>query len=55
MEIRTDSDSPRRLWRPGRERYDPQGVDDPDYSGLRFAAARGNFYHSLSNLTFDVE
>lgn len=55
MEIRRDAESRRRLWRPGNERYYPQGIDDPDYSVLRFTAAWGNFYHSLSDATFDVK
>jgi general stress protein 26 len=55
MEILTDAESRRRLWRPGYERYYPLGVDDPDYSVLRFTAAKGNFYHALANADFDVE
>jgi general stress protein 26 len=55
MEILQDAESRRRLWKPGDERYYPLGVDDPDYSVLRFTAAWGNFYHSLANVTFDVE
>jgi general stress protein 26 len=54
MEVARDSESRRRLWRPGSERYYPKGIDDPDYSVLRFTAAWGNFYHSLANVTFDV-
>jgi len=55
MEIQTDGESRRRLWHPGDERYYPLGVDDPDYSVLRFTARRGNYYHSLANADFDVE
>jgi general stress protein 26 len=55
MEILQDAETRRRLWRPGDEKYYPLGIDDPDYSVLRFTAARGNFYHALANADFDVE
>jgi general stress protein 26 len=54
VEILTDGESRQRLWHPGDEKYYPQGVMDPDYSVLRFTAKRGNYYHALSNLTFDI-
>jgi general stress protein 26 len=54
MEILTDPDSRRRLWHPGDEKYYPHGVDDPDYSVLRFTAEWGNYYHALANVTFPV-
>jgi general stress protein 26 len=54
MEILQDADSRRRLWHPGDEQYYPQGVADPDYTVLRFTAQWGNYYHALSNVTFDI-
>jgi general stress protein 26 len=54
IEILQDAESRRRLWRPGCERYYPLGVDDPDYSVLRFTAEWGNYYHALSNVTFTL-
>ncbi len=54
VELLQDAESRRRLWRPGYERYYPQGVDDPDYTVLRFTARWGNYYHALHNVTFDV-
>ena len=54
VEILQDAASRRRRWRPGFEKYDPLGVDDPDYSVLRFTAEWGNFYHGLANLNFEV-
>ncbi len=54
IEVLDDMESRQRLWRPGFERYYPQGVTDPDYSVLRFTAQWGNFYHALSNVTFEV-
>ena len=32
----------------------PLGVDDPDYSVLCFTVMWGNFYHSLSNIDFEI-
>lgn len=55
MEILQDPEIRQRLWHPGDEKYYPLGVNDPDYSVLRFTAAWGNYYHSLANVTFDVE
>ena len=54
VEVLQDMESKERLWREGFEKYYPQGVTDPDYSVLRFTADWGNFYHALSNVTFEV-
>lgn len=54
MEVLEDLESKKRLWREGFEMYYPQGVNDPDYSVLRFKAKTANFYHGLENLTFEV-
>ncbi len=54
VEVLQDEQSRKRLWREGNEMYYPQGVNDPDYSVLRFTAKQGNYYHGLENLTFDV-
>jgi general stress protein 26 len=54
MEILADPESRRRLWHPGDEQFSPQGVEDPDFSALRFTAKWGNYYHALSNVTFPV-
>ncbi len=54
VEILKDAESRRRLWQEGWERYYPLGVDDPDYTVLRFTAERGRYYHSLSHVDFDL-
>jgi general stress protein 26 len=54
VEILHDDESKKRLWRKGFEMYYPKGVKDPDYSVLRFTAQRGNYYHNLSNLSFEI-
>jgi general stress protein 26 len=53
VEILQDAESRHRLWQKGWERYYPQGVDDPDYSVLRFSTHWGRFYHGLSHVNFE--
>jgi general stress protein 26 len=55
VDILQDIDSKKLLWSEGAEIYYPLGVEDPDYSVLRFTAARGNYYHGLKNTDFDLE
>ena len=55
VEVLQDAESKQRLWREGYERYYPSGVTDPDYSVLRFTAQWGNYYHALSNVTFELQ
>jgi general stress protein 26 len=54
LNVLQDTKSRQRLWRPGFEMYYLLGVDDPDYSVFCFTTAWANFYHGLSNLTFEV-
>lgn len=54
IEICQDEESKRQLWFEGSEKYYPKGINDPDYSVLCFTAKRGNFYHNLSNIDFDI-
>jgi len=54
VEVLQDIESKKRLWSEGSERYYPLGVTDPDYSVLRFTAQWGNYYHALSNVTFEL-
>ena len=54
VEILQDTTSRERLWRDGYEKYYPLGVNDPDYSVLRFTAQWGNYYHALQNVTFEL-
>ena len=54
MEVLHDVESKRRFWRVGFERYYPQGVNDPDYCILHFTSNWGNYYHALTNFTFEL-
>ena len=55
VEILQDLASRKMLWSEGAEVYYPQGVEDPDYSVLGFTALRGNYYHGLANISFEIE
>ena len=54
VEILQDAKSKHWLWQKGWERYYPRGVDDPDYSVLRFRTRWGRFYHGLSHMNFEL-
>ncbi len=54
VEVLQDMESRKRMWRDGAERYYPSGVTDPDFSVLRFKSQWGNYYHRLSNVTFQL-
>jgi general stress protein 26 len=55
VRILQDPEARQMLWHDGDERYYPLGVEDPDYSVLCFAAHKGNYYHKLENMTFEIE
>ena len=55
IHILQDLKSRQMLWADGDERYYPLGVEDPDYSVLCFTAHKGNYYHKLKNITFEIE
>ena len=55
IEILQDQESRKMLWFEGAERYYPLGVEDPDYSVLCFTSERGNYYHALQNVSFEIE
>lgn len=54
IEILQDQAARERLWREGNEKYYPLGINDPDYTVLRFTAQWGNYYHALENVTFEL-
>ena len=49
-----DMESKKMLWSEGAEVYYPLGVEDPDYSVLCFTSQRGNYYHQLENISFEI-
>ena len=54
IEILRDRVSRERLWSDGCERYYPKGIDDPDYTVLRFTAEWGKYYESLTKTRFEL-
>ena len=54
MEVLQDPESKKRLWEDNDIRYYPKGVTDPDYTVMRFTTEWGNYYHKLSNVTFNI-
>jgi general stress protein 26 len=54
IEILQDLESRKMLWADGAEVYYPKGVEDPDYTVLGFTAVRGNYYHGLKNIDFEI-
>lgn len=54
VEILRDKESRELIWFDGAEKYYPLGVDDPDYSVLRFTATEGNYYHK-GKTVFPIE
>lgn len=55
MEVCTDYDTKSMLWEEGDVIYYPKGIEDPDYCVYRFVADRGNYYHGLSNIDFEID
>jgi len=55
IELLQDIESRKMLWLGDAEKYYPKGVEDPDYTVLGFTAERGNYYHGLKNIDFEIE
>jgi len=54
MEILRDRASRERLWEEGCERFYSKGIDDPDYTVLRFTAEWGKYYQYGTKVRFDL-
>jgi pyridoxamine 5'-phosphate oxidase len=55
MQVHTDAETKQAFWKQGDEQYYPLGPADPDYCILKFTADRGNYYHGLQKLLFNVD
>jgi general stress protein 26 len=55
IQILQDLKSKKMMWMEGAEAYYPLGVNDPDYTVLKFTAQRADYYNNLINTTFDVK
>lgn len=55
MEVLTDQETKKMIWRKGDTRFYKNGVSDPDYCVLRFTAAYGRYYQDLKTESFDIK
>lgn len=55
MEVLDDAASRRLIWCEGDTEYYPQGVDDPDYSVLRFTALKGRYYSNFHSENIEIK
>lgn len=54
VEVLTDEESRKRIWRDGDTMYYPEGVNDPDYCVLKFIAFKGRFYSNFNSEDFGI-
>ena len=54
MEVITDSDIKKRIWRDGDTLYYKKGINDEDYCVLRFTAKSGRFYENFTSVSFEI-
>ncbi len=53
-EVSYDDVKRKEFWNDGMEIYYPLGYTDPDFALIRFIASKGNYYHGLKNIDFDI-
>jgi len=52
MEVLTDAEIKKEIWRIGDTMYYPKGVTDPDYCVLKFTAESGRYYSNFKSEDF---
>ena len=55
MEVLTDDETKKMIWKRGDTVFYKQGVTDPDYCVLKFTASRGRYYRDLKTENFELE
>ena len=55
IEVVRDEESRKLLWKEGFERYYKEGIDDPDYSVLKFTAESGFFFGGPNTTDFTID
>ena len=55
MEVLTDQETKKMIWRRGDTIFYKKGVTDPDYCVLKFTAASGRYYCDLKTDSFNIE
>lgn len=53
-EVSYDDVKRKELWSDGMEKYYPLGYADPDFALIKFTASKGNYYHGLKNIDFEL-
>lgn len=54
MDVLTDEETKKEIWRTGDSMFYRGGVTDPDYCVLKFTAIKGRYYCDLKTESFDV-
>lgn len=54
VEVMTDAETKRSVWKIGDTMYYPLGVTDPDYYVLKFTAESGRFYQNFSTASVEI-
>ena len=54
MTVLQDESSRKMIWQTGDRLYYPKGINDPDYSVLKFTAVKGRYYSNFKSQDFDV-
>lgn len=52
MEVLTDEETKKEIWRTGDKMFYKKGVTDPDYCVLKFTAEKGRHYSDLKTESF---
>ncbi|MGM5630189.1 pyridoxamine 5'-phosphate oxidase family protein [Apibacter raozihei] len=55
MEILTDYETKKMIWREGDQEYFLRGIDDPDFSVLKFTAESGRYYSNFKSESFEID
>ena len=53
MEICTDEETKKEIWRPLDKTFYPEGVTDPDYCVLKFKCKKAEYYCDLKSETIE--
>lgn len=54
VELLSDINSRRRVWKPALQHWYPGGPEDPNFRVLKFTAARGNFSWGIGNADINL-
>lgn len=54
VEVLTDEESKKRLWREGDTTYYSGGITDPDYCVLKFTIKGGRYYSNFKSEDFEI-